>query len=283
MKELIKTIQKAVLEISKELKNPDTSYSSGENATGDKQLKLDVKADLLITEILSKCPDIKALISEEKDEALILNENAKFIVAYDPLDGSSLLDVNFSVGSIFAIYENEAKAKNLKAAAYSIYGPRLEFVLCAEKVELFRLDKEAKFSLVKEFKMSEKGKINASGGTQKEWSKTHADFIKALFDEGYRLRYSGAMVSDIHQILCKGGGLFSYPATKSSPNGKLRAFFEVFPLAFVIEKAGGFSTNGFNDSLLELEFSEIHATTPCFFGSKYEIEKLKQAYKALNG
>lgn len=283
MKELIKTIQKAVLEISKELKNPDTSYSSGENATGDKQLKLDVKADLLITEILSKCPDIKALISEEKDEALILNENAKFIVAYDPLDGSSLLDVNFSVGSIFAIYENEAKAKNLKAAAYSIYGPRLEFVLCAEKVELFRLDKEAKFSLVKELKMSEKGKINASGGTQKEWSKTHADFIKALFDEGYRLRYSGAMVSDIHQILCKGGGLFSYPATKSSPNGKLRAFFEVFPLAFVIEKAGGLSTNGFNDSLLELEFSEIHATTPCFFGSKYEIEKLKQAYKALNG
>lgn len=283
MKELIKTIQKAVLEISKELKNPDTSYSSGENATGDKQLKLDVKADLLITEILSKCPDIKALISEEKDEALILNENAKFIVAYDPLDGSSLLDVNFSVGSIFAIYENEAKAKNLKAAAYSIYGPRLEFVLCAEKVELFRLDKEAKFSLVKELKMSEKGKINASGGTQKEWSKTHADFIKALFDEGYRLRYSGAMVSDVHQILCKGGGLFSYPATKSSPNGKLRAFFEVFPLAFVIEKAGGFSTNGFNDSLLELEFSEIHATTPCFFGSKYEIEKLKQAYKALNG
>lgn len=283
MKELIKTIQKAVLEISKELKNPDTSYSSSENATGDKQLKLDVKADLLITEILSKCPDIKALISEEKDEALILNENAKFIVAYDPLDGSSLLDVNFSVGSIFAIYENEAKAKNLKAAAYSIYGPRLEFVLCAEKVELFRLDKEAKFSLVKELKMSEKGKINASGGTQKEWSKTHADFIKALFDEGYRLRYSGAMVSDIHQILCKAGGLFSYPATKSSPNGKLRAFFEVFPLAFVIEKAGGFSTNGFNDSLLELEFSEIHATTPCFFGSKYEIEKLKQAYKALNG
>lgn len=225
MKELIKTIQKAVLEISKELKNPDTSYSSSENATGDKQLKLDVKADLLITEILSKCPDIKALISEEKDEALILNENAKFIVAYDPLDGSSLLDVNFSVGSIFAIYENEAKANNLKAAAYSIYGPRLEFVLCAEKVELFRLDKEAKFSLVKELKMSEKGKINASGGTQKEWSKTHADFIKALFDEGYRLRYSGAMVSDIHQILCKGGGLFSYPATKSSPNGKLRAFF----------------------------------------------------------
>lgn len=283
MKELIKTIQKAVLEISKELKNPDTSYSSGENATGDKQLKLDVKADLLITEILSKCPDIKALISEEKDEALILNENAKFIVAYDPLDGSSLLDVNFSVGSIFAIYENEAKAKNLKAAAYSIYGPRLEFVLCAEKVELFRLDKEAKFSLVKELKMSEKGKINASGGTQKEWSKTHADFIKALFDEGYRLRYSGAMVSDVHQILCKGGGLFSYPATKSSPNGKLRAFFEVFPLAFVIEKAGGFSTNGFNESLLELEFNEIHATTPCFFGSKYEIEKLKQAYKALNG
>ena len=279
MKELLKSIKKAVFEISNELKNPDTSYSSTQNATGDKQLKLDLRADLIISEILSKCFSVKALISEEKEELLKLNEDAKFIVAYDPLDGSSLLDVNFSVGSIFAIYEGEARAKNLKAAIYSIYGPRLELVIAEQKVELFRYQDED-FAFVKELKMSEKGKINASGGTQKEWSKTHADFIKSLFDEGYRLRYSGAMVSDIHQILCKGGGIFSYPATKNSLNGKLRAFFEVFPLAFIIQKAGGFSTDGFNESLLDLHFDDLHATTPCFFGSSYEIEKLKQAYKA---
>lgn len=280
MKELIDFIKKAVIEISKELKNPDTSYSSTENATGDKQLKLDVKSDLIITDILSKCKGVKALISEEKDEILNINDKAKFIIAYDPLDGSSLLDVNFSVGSIFAIYEQEASARNLKAAIYSIYGPRLELVFAYDKVELFRLDKDEQFALVKELKMSQKGKINASGGTQRDWSKIHSDFIKSLFDEGYRLRYSGAMVSDIHQILCKGGGIFSYPATKNAPNGKLRALFEVFPLAFVVQKAGGFTSDGFNDSLLDLTFNDLHATTPCFFGSKYEIDKLKEAYRA---
>lgn len=278
MQELISYIQKAVLDISNALKFPDTSYSQNHNATGDTQLKFDILSDEIITKILSKCPSVKAIISEEKNEILTINENAKFVVAYDPLDGSSLMDVNFAIGSIFAIYEEKASAKNLKAALYSIYGARLELVICQNSPKLYRLDKNNDFVFIKELKMNEKGKINATGGTQKFWEEKHATFIKALFDEGYRLRYSGAMVSDIHQILLKSGGLFSYPATKDAPQGKLRAFFEVFPLAFIIEKAGGKTSNGQNASLLELEFDEIHATTPCFFGSSYEIEKLLKAY-----
>lgn len=282
MQEIINDIQKAVIEISHELRYlKDFDYTSSQNATGDNQLKLDVKSDEIITRVLKQSKGIKSLISEEKQEQLLINENEKYIIAYDPLDGSSLVDVNFAIGSIFAIYEHEASAKNLKAAVYAIYGVRLELIVCIDTPKLYRLNENNEFVYVKELKLSEKGRLNASGGTQKNWSSTHRDFIKALFDEGYRLRYSGAMVSDLHQILLKGGGLFSYPATTDAPNGKLRAYFEVFPFAFIFEKAGGFSTNGVNDSLLELEFDKIHASTPCFLGSKYEIEKLKQAYKGL--
>lgn len=281
MQKVFESIKKAVLAISNEMKFPDTSYKDSQNATGDTQLGFDIKSDELITRILGECADIKALISEEKSEIYALNPQGRFVVAYDPLDGSSLFDVNFAIGSIFGIYEGEASAQNLRAAAYSIYGARLEIVLCEQNSapKLYRLDQNGEFVFVKELKIGTKGKINACGGTQKEWSDTHTNFIKSLFDEGYRLRYSGAMVSDIHQILCKGGGLFSYPATKNSPNGKLRAFFEVLPLAFIVENAGGKTTNGTNSTLLELNFSELHATTPCFFGSEYEINKLLSAYK----
>ena len=281
MQEILKHIKKAVLAISNEMKFPDTDYQNSQNATGDTQLGFDIKSDELITRILGQCSEIKALISEEKSDIYELNSGAKYVVAYDPLDGSSLFDVNFAVGSIFGIYENEASAQNLKAAVYSIYSARLELIICEQKSapKLYRLNQNGEFVLVKELKIGEKGKINACGGTQKEWSLTHANFIKSLFDEGYRLRYSGAMVSDIHQILCKGGGLFSYPATTKAPQGKLRAFFEVLPMAFIVENAGGKTTDGTHDTLFELKFNALHATTPCFFGSAYEINKLLSAYK----
>ncbi len=281
MKDIFEHIKQAVLEISREMKFPDTSYESSTNATGDTQLGFDIKSDAIIERILGGCASVRALISEEKSEICPANPGGKYVVAYDPLDGSSLFDVNFAVGSIFGMYEGKASSQTIKAAAYSIYSARLELVFCelGKPPKLYRLREDGDFALVRELKMAQKGKINACGGTQKEWSQTHANFIKSLFDEGYRLRYSGAMVSDIHQLLCKGGGLFSYPATSKAPQGKLRAFFEVLPMAFVVENAGGKTTDGKNSSLFELEFNALHATTPCFFGSSYEIDKLKSAYK----
>lgn len=280
MEAIIEDIKKSVIEISKVLRySKDFDYASSSNATGDNQLKLDIKSDMIITKFLSQNKHIKSLISEEKQEELKLNDQKEYIVAYDPLDGSSLVDVNFAIGSIFAIYKDKAKAKNLQAAIYAVYGVRLELVICIDTPKLYRLDENDEFIYIRDLQLNEKGKLNATGGTQKNWSQLHRNFIKSLFDEGYRLRYSGAMVSDLHQILLKGGGLFSYPCTSDVPNGKLRAYFEVFPFAFIFEKAKGLSSNGKNNSLLELEFEEIHASTPCFLGSKYEIEKLKLAYK----
>lgn len=273
MKEIIDAIKLSAIKISELLKDSDFGYTDNKNHTGDTQLKLDVKSDELITEIFTKIPTLKALISEEKDEALEINKDAKYIVAYDPLDGSSLVDVNFAVGTIFGIYEESVSAKNLVASAYAVYGPRLELVVCLDKPVFYRYIK-GEFVKVKELVLNQKGKLNATGGSQWGWSKEHKEFIDGLFAEQYRLRYSGAMVADLHQILLKGGGLFSYPATSDAPNGKLRITFEVLPFAFIYERAGGATTNGKNSSLFELEFSQIHATTPCFFGSKYEISKL---------
>ncbi|MSN96032.1 class 1 fructose-bisphosphatase [Campylobacter sp. FMV-PI01] len=278
MDNILNAIKECAKEISQMLKYCDFGYSNTINKTGDTQLKLDVLSDEIISKKLSKLDNIKALISEEKDEILNLNENAKFIVAYDPLDGSSLVDVNFSVGSIFGIYDSKISPKNLVASLYFVYGPRLEMVFCLDKPYLFRLDENSEFIKIKELKLTQKGKINATGGSQWEWSDTHKSLIQNLFNEKYRLRYSGAMVADLHQILLKGGGLFSYPSTTNAPNGKLRVVFEILPFAYIFEKAGGFTSDGFLDTLFNLEISSIHQTSPCFFGSKFEIQKVRKFY-----
>lgn len=275
MNEIFNGIKVAVKDIAQALKYSDFGYTATQNATGDTQLKLDVLSDEIITASLGKISSIKELVSEEKEEPLKISQNGEYIVAYDPLDGSSLVDVNFAVGSIFGIYKGELKPANLVASVYSVYGPRTELVIAGDKVELFRLDKNGDFALAKELKIEQKGKLNATGGSQKGWDEKHRSLIKSLFDEGYRLRYSGAMVSDLHQILLKGGGLFSYPATSDAPKGKLRLSFEVLPFAYIYERAGGFAVDGSGKRLLEISIEKVHQTSPCYFGSKYEIDKVR--------
>ena len=278
MQEIFKTIENIAKKISNELKFAEFGYTTNQNSTGDTQLKFDVLSDKIIENEFKNTSLVKALVSEEKDEMLTINEKGEFIVAYDPLDGSSLFDVNFAIGSIFGIYKNEISSENLVAAAYTLYGPRLEMVVCENSPKLYRLNPQNEFVFINELKLKEKGKLNATGATQKGWSEKHKKLVNCLFEEGYRLRYSGAMVSDLHQILIKGGGLFSYPATTDAPNGKLRVTFEVLPFAYIYEKAGGATTNGTSNSLFEIEISKIHQTSPCFFGSKYEIAKLHEIY-----
>ncbi|WP_297575295.1 class 1 fructose-bisphosphatase [uncultured Campylobacter sp.] len=279
MKEIVKAIEKIAIKIAEEVKFADFGYSDQTNETGDKQLKLDIRCDKIVEEEFLKVPTIKALISEEKKEELIINKEAKYIVAYDPLDGSSLVDVNFAIGTIFGIYEDEVTPSNLKGAVYALYGPRVELVVCIDRPVLYRLGKDMKFKEAFEITLKEKGKLNASGATQKGWSNKHRALIRSLFDEGYRLRYSGAMVADLHQILLKGGGLFSYPATTDAPNAKLRVVFEVLPFAYIFERAGGATTDGESKTLFDIKISKIHQTSPCFFGSRYEIEKTREFYR----
>jgi fructose-1,6-bisphosphatase I len=279
MNNIFTTIKQVAFEIDNAIKTSDLGYSDSENSSGEEQLKLDVQSDIIIEKAFASVASVKALVSEEKEGVLELSSTGKYTVCYDPLDGSSLVDVNLSVGSIFGIYEGELEGKTLVASAYVVYGPRIELVIAdrSSAPKLYRAVGD-EFKYISEIKMNEKGKLNASGGTQQNWCDYHKTFIDDLFQEGYRLRYSGGMVPDLHQIMLKGGGLFSYPATSDKPHGKLRQLFEVIPFALMYEQAGGEAIDNRGKRLLELVPSHPHDTSPCFFGSHYEISALRKAY-----
>lgn len=276
MQEIIEAIKESAIKIKHLIETGDTGKSEQENSTGDTQLKLDIASDEIIEDIFKKVPTIKAIVSEEQDAIVNLNEDGEYLIAYDPLDGSSLVDVNLSVGSIFGIYKNEFNAANIIASVYVVFGPRVELVTAIDDVKMYRLQ-DGKFNFIQNIVLNEKGKIKAPGSTQNCWAPHHKQMVDDIFNDGYRLRYSGGMVPDLHQILLKGGGLFSYPGTTDRPKGKLRQLFEVFPFAFVYEKANGAAIDG-HKRVLEVQTTHIHDTTPCFFGSKTEINRVLEVY-----
>ena len=277
MENLLAAIQKSAIRIKKAIDIKDIGYSQEQNSSGETQLQLDIQCDMIIEEELSHVDSVHTLASEEKEEAMLVNENGKYLIGFDPLDGSSLVDVNLSVGSIFGIYEKDFTGDNMLASCYVVYGPRVELVFAYNgKVKLYLLQ-EGEFEYVKEIHLDEKGKLNAPGGTQQNWEPYHKEMVDGLFQEGYRLRYSGGMVPDLHQILLKGGGLFSYPGTSDRPEGKLRQVFEVFPFAMIFEYAGGGAIDG-KERILSQVPKHVHDTSPCFFGSNYEIERVRTVY-----
>jgi fructose-1,6-bisphosphatase I len=276
MNEIFDAIKESAIKIKYLIETGDTGKSEQENSTGDTQLKLDIQSDVIIEEIFAKVKSIKAIVSEEQENIVNLHDDGEYLIAYDPLDGSSLVDVNLSVGSIFGIYKNEFNAANIIASVYVVFGPRVEMVITTDDVKMYRL-LNGEFKFIQDIKLNEKGKLNAPGSTQNCWAPFHKQLIDDIFNDGYRLRYSGGMVPDLHQILLKGGGLFSYPGTTDKPKGKLRQLFEVFPFALTYEKAGGGAVDGFK-RVLDVETTHIHDTTPCFFGSNDEINRVLKVY-----
>jgi len=277
MQEIFEAIKRSAIDISEAIMYDDTGYSEEQNATGDTQLKLDIRSDIFIENEFKKVFTIKEIVSEEKEDKTPIHAEGKYLVGYDPLDGSSLLDVDQSVGSIFGIYENDYSGKNLLASVYVVYGPRIELVIATDKVRMYRLNKLNEFYFYKELQLNQKGKLNSPGSTQMCWPEKHQKMIRDIFNDGYRLRYSGGMVLDLHHILLKGGGLFSYPSTSDLPKGKLRLIFEVLPFAYIFEKAGGQAIDG-QKRLLELTPEHPHDTSPCFFGSNEEIKRVLKVH-----
>lgn len=271
------SIKLASVEIFDLLKNSMGEYTSTQNSTGDTQLQVDVLSDEVIIKHFKNLSIVKQICSEEQESAINISQNGKYSIAYDPLDGSSLMGANLSVGSIFGIYNGDFLPENIVASAYVVYGMVIGIGFASNACDgvSYHVYNGKEFVYKKTLSLNNSGKINATGGTQKNWSTSHKEKIESLFNRGYRLRYSGGMVPDLHHILVKGGGLFSYPATSDAPNGKLRMLFEVFPFAYIFNKAGGDSTNG-KDSILSLKPKHLHDTTPCFFGSKEEIEFVRE-------
>lgn len=278
MQEIIKSIEKSTLEIKNIIEQGDLGKSEEQNSTGDTQLKLDIKSDIIIENNFKLLDSVKQVVSEEQEHIVDINKDGEYLIAYDPLDGSSLVDVNLAVGSIYGIYKNSFSASNIIGSVYVVFGSRVEMVVCDnETVKLYILDGK-QFKYLKDIKMDEKGSLASPGSTQQCWYPHHRDMVEFMFNEGYKLNYSGGMVPDLHHILLKGGGLFSYPAATDKPNGKLRQLFEVFPFANIFETAGGGAIDGKN-RLLEIEENDnIHNTSPCFFGSNYEMKIVKKYY-----
>lgn len=278
MTEIIDIIKKASIDIKKLIEKGDTSKSEEQNSTGDTQLKLDIASDVIIEDAFKQSSLIKQIVSEEQDHIIDINKDGKYLIAYDPLDGSSLVDVNLSVGSIYGIYEDDFTGDNIVASVYVVFGPRVEMIVCDGKtVKLYRLNNK-EFNYIKDLKMDEKGNLNSPGSTQQCWYPHHKEMINKMFEENYELTYSGGMVPDLHHLLVRGGGLFSYPGASDKPKGKLRQLFEVFPFALTFETAGGGATDG-KGRVLEIETTHIHDTSPCFFGSKDEINRVLESYK----
>jgi len=140
----------------------------------------------------------------------------------------------------------------------------------------FVLNREGEYVLAQEnIKMKEKGSIFSPGGLRRDWIPQHQKFIEQLEEEGYKLRYSGGFVPDINQVLIKRGGLFTYPALQKAPAGKLRLLFELQPMAFIMEQAGGMATDGKED-ILSLKVDNINKCSPIYIGSRTEVEMAKQ-------
>jgi len=278
MNEILESIKKSTLTIQKLIAQGDMGKSKEQNSTGDTQLKLDILSDEIIEADFKLLSCVNQIVSEEQENIVDINSGGEYFIAYDPLDGSSLVDVNLAVGSIYGIFKDDFKGSCMVASVYVVFGSRVELVVCDGKtVQLHRLNGD-KFTYIKDITLNEKGIINSPGSTQQYWYPHHRDMIDKMFEDGYKLSYSGGMVPDLHHILLAGGGLFSYPGASDKPKGKLRQLFEVFPFAHIFETAGGNAVDG-KQRVLDITTAHIHDTSPCFFGSCSEINRVIEAYK----
>jgi fructose-1,6-bisphosphatase I len=266
-----------------------------ENVQGEQQQKLDVYANQALLHCLGLRDSVAALVSEEDEQPVTFNRDAetgRYIIVFDPLDGSSNIDVNVNVGTIFSVLRRmPAELGTLEesilqqgfrqvAAGYVVYGPSTVLVYTTGNgVHGFTLDpKIGAFVLSHErMQMPEQGsyystnEANAAG-----WPEEYRQYLAMLRDGGlgktYSSRYIGSLVADFHRTLLK-GGVFLYPPTEKQPKGKLRLLYEANPLAFIAEQAGGVATNGVG-RILDIRPEGIHQRTPLCVGSRREMAAL---------
>jgi len=252
------------------------------NASGDIQVGMDVWADNHLIDCIGRTGLVKELASEEQDDIIVFPDaTGPYSVVMDPLDGSSLIATDLSVGTIIGIYTDSLlkKGEDLTAALYLLYGPMTELVISVgDGVHCFILDeKTAEYQLFHEYITMPEGTQYGSGGTRKEWTAAHVRVIEYFDEHDFKVRYSGSFVADCHQLLTY-GGIYTYPALEKKPEGKLRLLFEVNPLGYIITQAGGAVTNGYQNTLTIIP-EKIHQKTPVYIGSKGVIQAIEEIYR----
>ncbi|XP_011686054.1 PREDICTED: fructose-1,6-bisphosphatase 1 [Wasmannia auropunctata] len=291
--QLLNSIQTAVKAVSSAVRKAGIANMYGiagnTNIQGEEVKKLDVLSNELFINMLTSSFTTCVLVSEENQHAIEVEteKSGKYVVSFDPLDGSSNIDCLVSVGSIFGIYKKRSgestlqaalqPGRNLVAAGYALYGSATMIVLSiGHGVNGFTYDPAiGEFILTeKNMRMPDRGNIySINEGNESTWDSSIKEYIHSkkypAAGKPYSARYVGSMVADVHRTI-KYGGIFLYPASKSNPNGKLRLLYECIPMAFIVEKAGGLATNGKID-ILDIVPENIHQRSPIFLGSKDDV------------
>lgn len=309
------SLAEAIKKISMAVRTADTGKVGTKNSYGEEQVALDVLSNTILIDELKKNTAVGLVASEELADEMKLGggvvdevgggrqdsvdpmvdggtdsyeaESARqYAVAFDPLDGSSLVDVNFSVGTIVGIYKTKSfigtKGDDQVAALIAVYGPRATVFLTVKNgVAQFMLNKDSEFELVKD-QIKVGAGSNTAVGVNKYFApgnlracasrQDYLDLVNYWIKEQYTLRYSGGMVPDINHILLKGKGIFSYPGYGDEPKGKLRLLFECAPMSLIMEQAGGAASDG-KIRILEKYLESLEQRTPIFIGSKEEVQR----------
>ncbi len=305
LSQLLRDIGLAAKIISREINKAGITNILGNmgsvNVQGEHVKKLDVFANDQMLSALSRSGNVSMIISEENEEVIRMKSSSgKYLVYTDPLDGSSNIDVNVSVGTIFSIYRrvtDSADEPDLAdalqpgvsqtAAGYVVYGSSTMLVYTTGLgVTTFTLDPSiGEFFLAENnIRIPELGTTySINEGSYKSWEEGLKRYVKFCQDEDpdtmrpYSARYIGSMVADVHRILHK-GGIFIYPSSNAYPNGKLRLMYECNPMAFIIEQAGGSAIDG-KKRIMEIQPETVHQRSPIYIGSKQNVTDVEMYLK----
>jgi fructose-1,6-bisphosphatase I len=258
------------------------SYADSKNIYGEQQVALDKWADELLIAELKRSGLVKAIASEEQpDVVTVPDSTGKFSITLDPLDGSSLIGVNLAVGTIVGIFESDSplqKGAEMVGAMYILYGPLTVLTYTAHNgVHEFVLNDQDEYVIQQENIRIPEGKIYAPGALRKDYLPEHKQYIEKLEADGYKLRYSGSFVADVHQILHK-GGVFTYPGFKGREQGKLRLLFECNPMGMIVTEAGGACSTGKQNNL-DIQPTGVDNRIPIYVGGKGEIQLIEDYLK----
>jgi len=286
---LISEIAEASKYIIHSISTGDLGVAGTSNLYGEQQLALDVLADRILRKRLDHSRVVANMMSEEMDEIIPVSPDCggKYSVAFDPLDGSSLVDVNLAVGTIVSIFQGcdlLQPGRKQVAALYILYGPRTTLVYSVGKgVHEFGMNMLREYTLLQEnITIKPQGDLYSPGGQRNLYTPGVEAFISKLEQRGVKLRYSGGFVPDINQVLLKGEGIFFYPHLQGKPEGKLRVLFELNPMAFLIEQAGGAASDG-RQPILDLQPQQIHERSPVFIGCKKDVALAEELIRQLEG
>ncbi len=266
------------------------------NVTGDEQQKLDVIGDNVVAEALLSTGLVCAMSSEENAGMIDCGNAAttgEYAVVFDPVDGSSNIDVAAPIGTIFGIYRRLSEGSpagdtdilrpgnEMLAAGYVLYGSSTIFCYTSgDGVHFFTLDPSLGDYLLTNENVRSHGSshvYSANEGNSGKWNAPDLNWVEHVKSEGYSGRYIGALVADFHRNLMK-GGIYAYPGDTGSPSGKLRLLFECAPLAFVAEQAGGAASDG-TTPIRDIEPDQLHHRTPMYIGNSDEVDLLESFHK----